>query len=137
VLDRARAVVWVRNYRYVTIFILVNAVYDSVLGLLYGVSRLLGIFEEDDCKPKPAQFSSVLNCVCNVTAARCNVTAARTLQHTHCSTHTVQHIADTPSHIHCDTRCNTHSNTHCNKHCNTHCNTHATVMYQPCSRASK
>jgi len=67
VLDRARAVVWVRNYRYVTIFILINAVFDSVLGLLYGVSRLLGVFEENDCKPKPVQFSSVLNCVCGDT----------------------------------------------------------------------
>jgi len=64
VLDRARAVVWVRNYRYVTMFIWVNAAFDSVLGILYGLSRLLGVFEEDDCKPKPVQFSSVLSCVC-------------------------------------------------------------------------
>jgi len=64
VLDRARAIVWVRNYRYVTMFIWINAAFDSVLGILYGLSRLLSVFEEDNCKPKPVRFSSVLNCVC-------------------------------------------------------------------------
>ena len=68
VLDRARAIVWVRNYRYVTMFILINAAFDSVLGILYGLSRLLSVFEEDNCKPKPVRFSSVLNCVCGDTA---------------------------------------------------------------------
>jgi len=121
VLDHARAVVWVRNYRDVTIFILVNAVFDSVLGLLYGISRLLAVFEEDNCKPKPAQFSSVLNCVCGDTVfavhhRRCIAQASEGalwctgllkmingLQHSlqHTATHTAANAANT----HCNTHC--------------------------------
>jgi len=64
VVDRAKSIVWAINYRYVTAFIYINAIFDTILGILYGLSRLITVFEEDDCKPRPAQFSSVLNCVC-------------------------------------------------------------------------
>jgi len=63
-INTRNAIVWAKNYNYITWLIWTNAAFDSMLGILYGVSRLLGIVESDMCRPRPVEFSSILRCVC-------------------------------------------------------------------------
>jgi len=66
-IDIQKAIVWANNFRYVTWLIWTNAAFDSALGMLYGLSRLLGIVENEECKARPVEFSSILKCVCGDT----------------------------------------------------------------------
>ena len=66
-IDIKKAIVWANNFRYVTWLIWTNAAFDSALGVLYGLSRLLGIVEDEACKARPVEFSSILKCVCGDT----------------------------------------------------------------------
>ena len=63
-IDTTRAIVWVKNYRYITWLIYVNAAFDSMLGILYGLSRLTSLDEPENCQARPVEFSSILKCVC-------------------------------------------------------------------------
>ena len=75
-INTRNALVWAKSYNYITWLIWTNAAFDSMLGILYGVSRLLGIAESDQCRPCPVEFSSILRCVCG------DVTY--TIDQTHC-----------------------------------------------------
>ena len=59
-----QAIVWAKNFNYIMWLIWTNAAFDSALGILYGISRFLGVVEKEECKPRPVEFSSVLKCVC-------------------------------------------------------------------------
>ena len=63
-IDTTRAIVWAKNYRYITWLLYANAVFDSTLGILYGLSRLSSVFESEKCQARPVEFSSILRCVC-------------------------------------------------------------------------
>jgi len=63
-IDTTRAIVWVKNFRYITWLIYVNAAFDSMLGILYGLSRLTSLQEPENCQARPVEFSSILKCVC-------------------------------------------------------------------------
>ena len=63
--DTTKAIVWAKNYNYITWLIWVNAAFDSMLGILYGFSRIAGVVESDECRARPVEFSSVLKCVCS------------------------------------------------------------------------
>jgi len=63
-LDLDKAIIWATRYQYITWLIWSNAAFDSVLGILYGISRILGIVENEECRPRPVEFSSILKCVC-------------------------------------------------------------------------
>ena len=69
-IDTDKAVVWVANYNKIMWLILTNVVFDSVLGVLYGISRLVGVFERSGCQPRPVEISAVLRCVCQDTPFR-------------------------------------------------------------------
>jgi len=63
-IDTSKAIVWAKNYNYITWLIYVNAAFDSMLGILYGFSRIGSVVENDECRARPVEFSSILKCVC-------------------------------------------------------------------------
>jgi len=63
-INTSKAIVWAKNYNYITWLIYVNAAFDSMLGILYGFSRMGSVVENDECRPPPVEFSSILKCVC-------------------------------------------------------------------------